>query len=88
MQAQIAWRCFDMFSPYELSIIIHYCTRGNDWEGMDAPIFLETIISLIDKELIAVQSNMSPAYKATDKAKVYLDKLCNTPLPVKKWVFE
>jgi hypothetical protein len=77
-----------MFTPYELSIIIHYCVKCDDWEKMSVPIWRETITRLIELDMIEGSEKFGVIYQATDKAKAYLDKLCNTPLPVKKWVFE
>lgn len=67
---------------------MHYCVSGKDFDSKDAPIFHKVFHRLQELDLIEYEPKDGKLYQATDKAQAYLEKLCNTPLPVKKWVFE
>ena len=77
-------------TPLGIEILMHYCTRGVDFERMDAPACRDTIANFVKLGLLSKEApcDRLPIYFATDGARLYLETLCKVPLPVRKWVIE
>jgi hypothetical protein len=78
------------FTPYELSILLHYYTRPDDWHCMDAPIWRVTVdrlisLGLLERTNFIEDRNKSRSYKPTEKLFAHLEYLMSLPLPVQKW---
>lgn len=80
-------------TPLELSILIHYRGHASDFRNGDfsAPVVRQTIdyfrgeAQMLDQE---DAPNASRIYKLSERGQVFVDALCNVPLPIKRWVME
>lgn len=74
-----------MISPIILQMIIHYCVCCDDFrEGdLSAPAVRDGLAILIAEKMLSVNDKQgNPKYRATDKAKYYLNYICQTPFPI------
>lgn len=73
-------------TPFELTILIHYYGSVNDFRDGDfsAPILEHVFKAMIVSGLLAVGEETK--YRITEKGWAFVEALCNTPLPVQKWV--
>lgn len=82
-----------MATPLEISIALHYrCRPGDYGKGMGdnnwtAPAVRDTIAFFVERGLLAKSPQGCEAeYYPTDALQVYVNALCNVPLPVQQWV--
>lgn len=77
-------------TPLELSILIHYRGCANDFRDGDfsAPAVREAINTFRDDLLLleATDGLTRAGYRLTQRGHVFVDALCETPLPVQSWV--
>ena len=80
-------------TPLEIEIAFHYVTRGGDYREGDfsAPAVRQAIDRFRSSEVgLLVASDCGrngAAYVATERCKVYIAKLCDTPLPTQAWIY-
>ncbi len=76
-------------SPAQISVLLHYHARPGDFNnGEMSPSFVDSVIrDFLRSGLLAEYKDpSSQRYIATEATKVYVEALCNVPLPVQKWV--
>ena len=72
-------------SPYQLGILLHYYTRADDYPDVISPppIWRETIDGFKRDDLLKDSRNEADAsYEITQRGRVFVEGLCNLPLPV------
>ena len=73
-------------TPYELEVLLWYYARGEDHPheiaGRERTTALEQLLRL---QMIA-PDNSPLIYTVTERGKVYIEAIINTPLPEKRWV--
>ncbi len=83
-----------MTNPLMISIALHYWTSPEEYDGGDTDHFHSGAVQGILRDYMALgllekrepPSPYGANYKATDGLKVWVEALCNVPLPVKVWV--
>ena len=73
----------------ELSILVHYRGCANDFRDGDfpAPAVREAIDSFRDVlKLLEIADDPINAYSLTERGRVFVDALCEVPLPIQAWV--
>ena len=76
-------------TPLMIEILIHYYCRVDDFRDLDAPAVKDAIDYFLDNGLIKINTNTKyyGVYTGNqDALKVYIEALCNVPLPELKWV--
>lgn len=76
-------------TPLELSILIHYRGCANDFR--DGDFSSPSVRSVIDYfcgplGLLEGTYSNNANYKLTERGRVFVDALCETPLPIQTWV--
>ena len=85
------------FTPLHISLLIHIYTRPTEVPHRSAPAvkqFLAELGSLGLIEKNGASLNWEPSDRCyeisgleiTDKGRAFMDKICNTPLPVQAWI--
>lgn len=78
-------------SPLELKIIMHYHTTPRKYDGIENESFIQVIVDMFINLGLMVTSDYEglPSYKLTEGGGIYIARILETPLPVKKttWVF-
>lgn len=76
----------NFFSPFELSIVLHYYCRCDEHESRHAPIFDSCVDRLVKLDLLARAANEFPSIKATERGKAFVELgLMRTLIPVQVW---
>ena len=81
-------------SPLEIEILLHYYYCPGDYQDGDfsAPAAVQNAIESFRDELNLLEPTQSmdvyhdPHYRITERGRVFVEVLCNMPLPVKQWV--
>jgi len=77
-------------TPYEINVALHYHSHVDDFSHQGAPIWDETAKWFLDNGLLVMRFHEDPAYPRiydpTPKLHAYVEMLCETPLPVQKWI--
>jgi DNA-binding PadR family transcriptional regulator len=77
-------------TPYEFEVLLWYYTRTVDFPDMETnpPIWKPTFDKFISEKLIEYESQttIDSCYRITERGKVWLEHVLNTPLPVQQWV--
>lgn len=84
-------------TPLELSILIHYRGCANDFRDGDfsAPAVRDAIdrfrdvlklIEFDNTETKHFSFNETRTYRLTERGRVFVDALCEAPLPIQAWV--
>src|SRR3990167_7355510 len=80
-------------SPLEIEILLHYYYCQGDYQDGDfsAPAVKNAIERFRDEyNLVEPTQSMDvyhdPHYRITERGRVFVEALCNMPLPVKTWV--
>ena len=80
-------------SPLEIKIMLHYYCCPTDYRDGDfaAPAVQDAIERFRDElNLLEPTQSMDvyhdPHYRITERGSVFVEALCNMPLPVKTWV--
>jgi len=75
-------------SPAALSFLIHcYCIRS-EFERINAPVTQETIKWFLEDEIIEPIEGEVNQWQCTDKGVAWMDAICGTPIPEKKWIVD
>ena len=79
-------------SPLEIEILLHYYRLPTDYRGGDFTPEVKNAIELLRDEynLLELTHSMDefcvPHYTITERGSVFVEALCNMPLPIKMWV--
>lgn len=75
-------------SPAQIIILLHYYARQGDFVGEMSPSFVRGVMNEFVKTglLAEAMPGIGQQYVATEATKVYVEALCNVPMPVQKWV--
>ena len=80
-------------SPLEIEILLHYYYCPGDYQNGDfsAPAVEDAIERFRDvHNLLEPTQSMDvhhdPHYRITERGRVFVEALCNMPLPIKTWV--
>lgn len=84
-------------TPLEIEILMHYGCKGGDYRNGDhsAPAVREAIGRFLDDGLLThegfVPEYIRPGvlaarYSVTTRCRVYLEAVCEVPLPIQKWI--
>lgn len=74
-------------TPLEIQIGIHYATTMSDFRDLDAPAIGEAINRFVDLGMLEVTPDGRSAYAATHGMRMWVESLCQSPLPERRWVF-
>lgn len=77
------------WTPYEIEIILHHNSSKSPFPRWTAPAYESTVSHLVQREiLIAVEAFELdlPHITTTERGKVFVQMLLNTPLPENKWL--
>ena len=74
-----------MTTPLYIEIVSHYCCSDAEFPRIDAPACQEAIENLVSDGLLELTGE-TPAYRATDGARMWLSALCDVPFPTRQWV--
>ena len=81
----------------EIEIMLHYYCRCDDYRGGDlsAPAVKSALTNFVDNEFLEFRpaavdetfrvASDEPAYKITERGRVYVEALKKVPWPVKSW---
>jgi len=73
-------------TPLEISILLHYYARGNDFDGKEHKPQTQFINFLVGQGILIEELASKPIYKITDKGIIYvqgiLEAASSVPLPV------
>jgi hypothetical protein len=73
-------------TPYEIEICLWYYSRGEDWNGMDAPIWPSTLDKFKEFGLLeSAHGHRNMLYAPTAKLMAFVDGLCAVPMPIQIW---
>lgn len=76
-------------SPLEIEILMHYASKAGDYRDGDhsSEAVRRCIGVFLDRGLLERREG-NPCYRATEGTHMYVDALCEVPLPVQKltWV--
>ena len=67
-------------TPYQIEIMLHYNCSSAPFARAGAPIFRETVMGLIDDNLLRIEEG--GIYRTTARGRKFVEMLCHTPLPV------
>ena len=75
-------------TPLHIDILLHYYTRPGDYRDGDfsAPAVKEYVGWLAGNDLISSAHCKVEKYEITDRGRALVDAICDTPLPINKWV--
>lgn len=79
-------------TPYEIGILLHYyASNSTDAPELKrgAPILAETIETFIARNLLERTDRADlclPAYRLTERGRIYVEALQRVPLPERGWV--
>jgi hypothetical protein len=73
-------------TPYEIIMLIEIYVGPQEPTAPDSPLKRQTLERFQQHGLIEGASDCERGYRATERTKVYIDALCETPWPVQKWV--
>ena len=73
------------FTPLHIELIIHYHCICKPPLNHDAPAVIEFTEELVNLGLINKDGTSGSGYRCTDKGNVFVEKICNTELPVQYW---
>lgn len=78
-------------TPLQLTMMLHYYAiaepySANDWQHANSRAVNEQRQILINDDLIEADETSGSGFRATDRGIAFVEALCATPLPVKKWV--
>lgn len=66
-------------TPNDIDILIHYHCSSSRHDRFDAPTVQESLIWMVEDDLLEFCSPDS--YRTTEKGKAHVRQLCNLPLP-------
>ena len=76
-------------TPLQIGILLHYACFVTDYRDGDftAPTVKDAMDEFIEKGLLKknYDSQYCACYVATEGCRVYVDKLCQVPLPEYRW---
>lgn len=79
-------------TPFEISIMLHYYTRVDDFRCGDfsAQAAGDALTSFLDlgllREVPYTEGGRAADYGITDRGRAYVEALKAVPLPIQKWV--
>src|SRR5690349_12535260 len=85
------WRN-DMSTPLEISIAVHYYTRGGDYgrgtgdNNWTAPAVQDACEAMCAWGLLRRSEKQGQMYEATKGMDAFMQAMCDIPWPVQQWV--
>ena len=77
---------FNVVSPYQLRILLHYFCCTDDPQEIGAPIWDSTVKQFVaDEMLIAHDDKDYPRFRISPRGEFYVRAILATPLPVQRW---
>jgi hypothetical protein len=73
------------FTPLHIELILHYHCCCNLWPQHDAPAVIEFTDDLLGMGLIVGDRESGSGYRTTERGGKFVEKLCNTEIPVQVW---
>ncbi len=73
------------WTPLHLELILHYRTKAGPFPQAAASAVVSYTKELLAHKLIEPANDKS-GYASTARGDAFVEILCNTPLPVQKWV--
>ncbi|KAA0117918.1 hypothetical protein CIW48_27345 [Methylobacterium sp. P1-11] len=71
-------------TPLHVHIALHYHVSPEQWHMLSVPIHRQYADDLVAAGLL--QGSRDAGYEKTDGLAVWIDAICSTPFPVKRWV--
>ncbi len=71
----------NIWTPYQINIVLHYHCSPAPWPLPHAPIFKDTMDDLVSKGLLEVVNADLHQYEATDRGRALIEMWCATPIP-------
>ncbi len=75
-----------MSTPNDIEVMIHYYGSRSVHPRIDAPAVREAINRFVAAGLLVPFVDAADVYDATEGGKMYIEELCQVPLPKLKWV--
>lgn len=72
-------------TPYEITMLIDIYVSPDFPTAPETPLRAETLASFLHAGLIKPHDSVARGYIATEKLGVFIDAICNLPLPVQRW---
>lgn len=73
-----------MWSPYQITVLLHHHTSGAEFPRHDAPAYGEVISGFIGMGLL--HRNPEGFLTTTERAHALIDMWRSTPLPEMRWI--
>lgn len=74
-------------TPYEISIALHYHSRTDDFDHNHGMIWEPTVKWFLEQGLLEPEPpEATRRFKPTQKLHAFVEMLCETPLPIQKWI--
>ena len=74
-----------IWTPLHIELMLHYYCSCEEYPTADAPSVIEFTGNLEANDLIKSDYPKKNKYCATEKGEAFVQKICNTPLPKRKW---
>lgn len=73
-------------TPYEITMLLEIYCGPQEPSAPPSTLRAETLAGFARNGLVESATDCARGYRATERAKVYIDALCSTPWPVQKWI--
>jgi len=73
-------------TPLHIELMIHYYAHCEPTYNPEAPAVKEYTLDLLKEGLIDESATSGSGYVSTDKGKAFVEKICETPIPVQTWI--
>lgn len=73
-------------SPNDIEIVLHFWCSPAAHPRQDAPAVADAIQRFVEAGLFKRSEHAANGIECTDGARVLVEALCATPIPVQKWV--
>jgi hypothetical protein len=75
-----------MTTPLYIEIGLHYYTRADEFEHLDAPACVEAIGEFVEAGLLKPTPDGRRKYEPTDGMRAWARALCAVPFPHQQWI--
>ncbi len=73
-------------TPYQIKLILHWHCVVDRFPQANSPIYGETMAAMIADGLLKKREDSDGLYTTTERGAKFVEMLCETPLPVERWL--